>query len=371
MTQKRCISQKWLIAIYAKVVSFMVKRSRAERAASAGGRVAGRSVGTGIGSALSSPFGLGVLGVGALLGGLIIFRKQIANFFNNLPGQIAGGLGDINIQLPSIEFPDITFPDITFPDFKFPDITFPDFFGGGDDSSSIAGQTVPSEPGGAPVTIPADTVVNPDGTVSSSTPPTIDLGVSPGQLDPLGEISFNQLKSGVFDTLTNLGLTPSEAFGALKNIDFDMGAGFGALDDLLQSFNAGAPGLISESGTLDPLLPPDTSLFGFDDTVLNLIGTDQEFTGGGQGFMGGAINPTPITTLSQVIALFPGITASQAANFLSEFSGILPEAALLQGFDLPSLSTAPGDPPQIFNQTSIPGLTGTPEEIFKFLFPNL
>jgi len=104
--------------------------------------------------------------------------------------------------------------------------------------------------------------------------------------------------------------------------------------------------------------------------VLNLIGTAQEFTGGRQGFQGGVINPTPITTLTQVIDLFPGATASQAANFLSEFSGILPEAALLQGLNLPSLSSAPGDPPQVFNQSSL-GISGTPEELFKLLFPNL
>jgi len=43
----------------------------------------------------------------------------------------------------------------------------------------------------------------------------------------------------------------------------------------------------------------------------------------------------------------------------------------LQGGDVINISGGGLDPPQIFNQTSIPGLSGTAEEIFKLLFPNV
>jgi len=327
----------------------MVKRSKAERVASAGARVGGR----GIGAALSSPFGLGALGLGALLIGVFIFRDRISEFFNRLPSQIAGGLGDININLPSIELPDITFPDLPalpeLPDFAS---IFQNFF---NQQQDISGETF--EQNGATGMFGEDTTIDTGtGIIEGETPPTVDLDVGTG-LDPLGEISFNQLRSRVFDTLTNLGLTPAEAFGRLRGITFQEG-GFRALDDLLQSFNT-------------PFTPPDQpdQALGFDDTVLNLIGTSQEFLGGGVGFQGGVINPTPITTLTQVLDLFPNLTASQAADFLGEFSGILPEAALLQGGDVINIS---GDPnqPQTFNQSSL-GISGTPEELFKLLFPTI
>jgi len=344
----------------------MVKRSKAERVASAGGRVAGRSVGTGIGAALSSPFGFGALAIGGLLIGLFLFRDRISNFLSSVPAQITGSLPDLTINLPAInlpELPQITLPALPEPpDFSSIFESFANFFNQQNNQSGLAGQTVPSEEGGAPVTIPPDTVLNPDGTVSSSTPPTIDLGLGEGfsNIDPLGEIAFNQLRSQVFNTLTQtIGLTSTEAFAALKDVEFK--DGFGALDAILQSFNT----------PFTPPLPPDQNPFGFDETVLNTIGTEQEFTGGGQGFMGGSINPTPITTLSQVLALFPQATASQAANFLAEFSGILPEAALQQGLEVVSLSSSPLDPPQMFNQSSV-GTEGiSPEELFKLLFPNL
>jgi len=53
-----------------------------------------------------------------------------------------------------------------------------------------------------------------------------------------------------------------------------------------------------------------------------------EFTGGGPSFIGGSIGQTPVTTLFQVLDLFPSFSASQAANFLFQFSGISPSEAL-------------------------------------------
>jgi len=310
-----------------------------------------RAAGSFLGGIANNP-GIILLGLG--LGALFIFRDRISEAFGSIPGAIAGGIGDINIQLPSIELPQITFPEL-------PSLPSLDFLGGlfNQQPKDISGETF--EQDGAPGMFGQDTTITPEGIIEGK-PPTVDLGVSPGQISPTGEIAFNQLKSQVFDTLTQtLGLSPSEAFGALKDVSFQ--DGLKGLDAVLQSFN--------QPGGLQGIAGFDDTFDQFGDTVLNLIGTPQEFTGGGVGFQGGVINPTPITTLTQVIDLFPGITASQAADFLAEFSGILPEAALLQGGDVINISTAPGDPPQQFNQTSIPGLSGTPEEIFKFLFPNI
>jgi len=309
-----------------------------------------RAAGSFLGGIANNP---GIIILGLALGALFIFRDRISEAFAAIPGAVAGGIGDININLPSINLPEITLPALPeLPDFAS---IFENFF---NQQKDISGETF--EQNGAPGMFGEGTTLDTGtGVIEGETPPMVDLGVSPSQLDPTGEISFNQLKSQVFDTLTQtLGLTPGAAFAALKDVSFQ--DGLKGLDAVLQSFNQ----------PFTPPNQPDQDL-GFDDTVLNLIGTSQEFTGGGVGFQGGVINPTPITSLSQVIDLFPGITASQAADFLGEFSGILPEAALLQGFDVINITSAPGDPPQMFQQTSIPGLSGDPEEIFKLLFPNV
>jgi len=207
------------------------------------------------------------------------------------------------------------------------------------------------------------TTFDPNTGIIEGSPPTIDLGVSPSQLDPLGEISFNQLRSRVFDTLTNLGQTPSEAFGLLKNITFQEG-GFKGLDDLLQSFNTPFTGAAVDE---KPLSETPSS-------VISLLPSPQQFGIGGTNVSGlpifGTIQETPITTLTQVLDLFPKLTASQAADFLGEFSGILPQAALLQGGDVINISVSPDDPPQIFNQSSV-GIAGTAQQIFNLLFPNV
>jgi len=73
-----------------------------------------------LGSFLSNPFGLGLLGVAALGITLYIFRDKISGFFQS-------GFDSISSGLVNIELPDINLPDINFPNFNFPEITFPDF----------------------------------------------------------------------------------------------------------------------------------------------------------------------------------------------------------------------------------------------------
>ena len=59
-------------------------------------------------------------------------------------------------------------------------------------------------------------------------------------------------------------------------------------------------------------------------TVISQLPDSQVFVGAGPSFIGGVVRENPIDTLSEVLAAFPQLTASQAADFLSEFSGILP-----------------------------------------------
>jgi len=181
----------------------------------------------------------------------------------------------------------------------------------------------------------------------STVPDPLDQNLSPGLA---GGIQQRQR-----DLRESLGLTPAQEFAAEK-------AGISGTQQLIEFLGLEfAP----------PAAAEVTPAQDFGTTVIQSLGTEQVFTGGGVGFMGGSVSPTPITTLSQVIDLFPGITASQAADFLGEFSGILPEAALQQGFDVINISSAPGDPPQQFNQSSA-GTTGiSPEELFKLLFPTI
>jgi len=241
--------------------------------------------------------------------------------------------------LSNLKLPDFSnvIGDIKFPDFSqsfenlgqgftdafgstqdfFSDLQkqFTDFFNAQDTgASSIAGQDVTGT-GEAVITIPEDTVVNPDGTVSSSTPPTsTDPSVEPGGLDPLGEISFNKLKSQVFNTLTQtIGLTPAKAFAQLKDLEFTKGSTFADLDFVLQSFNQPIdPALLGKSGAAASL--PAIS----DQPVQSFLDIPQEFKGGGVGFIGGSVTETPIAnlSLSQIIDKF-NVSASQAANILA------------------------------------------------------
>jgi len=86
---------------------------------------------------------------GQAVGGFV--SKPIAGFIQGFSA-IAGDLPDIDISLPSINIKQGTLN-----------------FTGTDDTSSLAGKTVPF--GGGTVSIPEGCKVNPDGTVSCPTPP--------------------------------------------------------------------------------------------------------------------------------------------------------------------------------------------------------
>jgi len=219
---------------------------------------------------------------------------------------------------PTIENP---FKDFKFPEFPaFPTIPnpfdeqgffsnlqkqFDDFFS---KQKDISGETF--EQNGAPGMFGEETTFDKETGIIEGKPPTIDLGLEPGGLDPLGEISFNKLKSEVFRTLTKtIGLTPAKAFAQLKDLEFTKGATLADLDFVLQSFNQPIdPALLGKSAATATL--PEVF-----DVKSFLDQPGQKFEGGGVGFIGGSVTETPIgnLSLSQLIDKF-GITASQAAN---------------------------------------------------------
>jgi len=284
-----------------------------------------RAAGSFLGGIANNP---GIVIIGLVLGGLFLFREPITKAFGDFGKSISEGFGNIDIQLPSFDF---KFPEITFPEFKFPEITLPsfDFLGDifkKDDTSIIAGQDV-TVPGGT-VTIPPDTTVQPDGTVTSSTPPTIVLD------DPITfqEKFFAETRAGVFDTLfETLGLDPGLAqkivsqatdISDLSKILNLANKGF-FTDDFMDfdflDFNgtteAAPTNTFLQGDGMKPVVQPVTPI---QPVVSNLPSGFELFVTPGSNVPGGAIFETPIAnlSLSQIIDKFM-VTASQAANILA------------------------------------------------------
>lgn len=92
------------------------------------------------------------------------------------------------------------------------------------------------------------------------------------------------------------------------------------------------------------------------------------------GFVGGSINPNPVDTLSEVLGLFPHLSASKAADILYDIkrqnqNGLAPSTVLTlypQGV-FRNLSSAGGDPPQMFGNNSLGIGNVSPEYISNLL----
>jgi len=323
-----------------------------------------KAAGSFIGALFNNPtfLILGALGIG-----LLFFQKDIRNAF----ASIGEGFG--KIELPEIKFPDITFPD--FPD--FPEITFPEFpdftsiFTGfqeqlnqlfSNQQSIIAGQTVTTEQG-QDVMIPPDTVIDPDtGIVTSETPPIVINGGATFQ-----ENLFATTRAGVFDTLVQtLGLSPTQAGNIVRGSE--------TIADLERILFEANQGKFTPQQTIPDIsderkmfLELEAFLSSFNQTGFDVPFNDPTNLGGGLSFIGGTTTfgdeTNVIDTLSEVLAIFPDLTASQAANALfanpnltgNEFAQITPFQ--------PSISSAGIDPEQIINNAS-GGFSGlTPEQI--------
>ena len=281
---------------------------------------AGRGAGGFLGGLFNNP---GIVILGGLAIALAFFSGDIRKAFGSL-GESIGNIG--SLELPDIQLPTINFPEITFP--SFGDITFPSFgdiFGGG-----------PSEPESAPLTPAGGGGFNP-----------ADQPVLPTDIDiALGEGATPE------DIATMIGIDPTD-----PNLD--------PTKFLPPIPEEGDPLFIGPVQPEEPFSLPPTP---------EPITTPQlppGFTGGGPSFEGGTIFENPIDTLIEVLAAFPGLTASQAADFLGEFSGILPSEL---GSISPDIINIVGDPSQPITllPASSEELTGlTPEQIFEQLFGNV
>ena len=137
------------------------------------------------------------------------------------------------------------------------------------------------------------------------------------------QTNLGNIQTGIFDFFSNL-FTPSTDIQTIPSQDetfVDSGQG-GARSDRGGGFFS-TP---SESEIIISSLPISTSQQRPE--IVSELPTQQEFASGGVGFIGGTIRENPVDTLSEVIDLFPQLTASQAADFLNEFSGISPTDAL-------------------------------------------
>jgi len=263
----------------------------------------GRASGGFLGGLTNNP---GTVIIVAIVAALVLFQGDIRKAFGSA-SEALGNLG--NIELPGIELPDINLPDIKFPDFNFPTIEFPSFdfdFGnlfGVDDSSILAGKTI-VEDDGSTITIPADTTVNPDGTVTSSTGPLLDLSDS-AEKEALAALEAGRTKSELENTLAETLQDPF--FGDAELVS-------AANEEEFRRRQAVAESIEDEFekvmvATVESFIPTDQ--------------TFQAFAAEGSTATEFQIFENPIDTFTEVLKFFPEFSASQAANFLFETGGTL------------------------------------------------
>lgn len=293
--------------------------------------VAAKSAGSFLGGILNNP---GAVILGGLAIGLLFFSKDIRQAF--------GSLGE---NFGKIELPDITLPAINFP--EFPKIEFPDFTnifqGFQDQLSSIAGQTVPSGTDGTTVTIPSDTIINADGTVSSSTPPLLTLDAASKE-EALRQLEINRLRSILEQELAEIPSTEdisgSEFTSAINDAEFR------ARQEEEQE-------ILRTIGTESEVFVPTVNEFDI---------------GGGPSFIGGTttFGDNLIDSLSEVLSIFPQLTASQARDVLEENPDLSASQFRLINPDVINISNAEIENQVFLNSSG--DFTGlTPEQIAKLL----
>jgi len=280
-----------------------------------------RAAGSFLGGLANNP---AIVIIALVLGGLLIFRDRISS--------AVGGLGEglVNIQLPEINLPEL--PEINFPEIDLPD--FSSFFQQQQEQTNdfLSGLQLQFNNlfGGGAIDQPQEMVEN-TGLLSQTELDQCQCGSSIKQ-DAFGNV--NQVcKTCVTEIGENEG-------GGLSNI------------------GGGVSGGISDPSFLDFLGLTPAQQFVNQNTPQGLVVpfNDPLGLGGGQSFAGGTTTfgdqSNIVDTLSEVLNIFPNLTASQAANALfanpnltgNQFASITP----IQ----PSISSAGVDPPQIFNNAS-------------------
>lgn len=240
----------------------------------------------------------GVIILGLGIAAIAFFRGDIRNVF----GSIGQSLGNITAPSITIEAPTINLPG-------FPVDPFPEAVGGGEPvpvSQPGAGLPNPADMPTDPS--PVDVILNPPpGVTPPPVAPNPEFEGDPNQdlfrFNPPGIIGFGVLgpeMQGISENLASqLGITSSTSFQDAIS--------------LVNNFFAGV-------GVAAPIPVPEPTQEGA------IVVGPESGLGGGPSFEGGQTTFANLNeivdTLSEVLQIFPALTASQARDALSEFPGL-------------------------------------------------
>jgi len=285
-----------------------------------------RAAGSFLGGLANNP---AIVIIALVLGGLFIFKDRISEAFASVGSSIGAGIGDI--ELPPIVLPTINLPEINFPEFP----ALPDFSGLFQQQQDFFSNLINQ----------FNFAVSPD--IPKPTKMVEDTG-----LDPLATCECGA--SIVQDAFGNVNVTCKECAApvgmnpalALEPSDAEL---FASQDTGLtpaQLFAQQKGGFIV----------PQTNPFGI---------------GGGISFIGGQTtfgdSGNIVDTLSEVLSIFPNLTASQAADALAQNVGLTKNEFAQVDPDIVNISSAGFDPDQIILNAS-GGFSGlTPQQIALIL----
>jgi len=284
-----------------------------------------RAAGSFLGGLANNP---AIVIIALVLGGLFIFKDRISEAF----ASFGESIGNVDIQLPDITLPDITLPDITIPD-------FPDFSGLFQQQQDFFTNLINQFNFGLTPDIPKPTKMVED-TGLLPDPSICQCGSTITQ-DAFGNVQ--QLCKPCQETDTSL---PSQ-------------------DPSLNVPDTGDLGGLFGGGLLDFLGLTPAQGFALEKQGIDINQFNNFGIGGGPSFMGGTttFGNNIVDTLSEVLNIFPNLTASQAADALAENQGLTANQFALVDPDIINISSAGVDPDQIILNAS-GGFSGlTPEQI--------
>ena len=243
------------------------------------------SIGKGLGGFFSSPFGLGLLALGAIF----IFRDKISSFFQSgfdaIGSGLGGGLGDININLPAINLPTINLPDFNL---DFGGFDFGDPFKGFQDSL--------------------------DKIFTQFTNP-LDPGREEGTLQ-------EQVDTGVVDVIVGTGNTAETRRKLIEAIGEEEAAFFNK-----EGFDTRFINEFRNSPLTERFLPVDfneqRTNVAFGTEIIVTAGDELGF-GGGLSFIGGTttFGDNLVDTFTEALAIFAYLRAYQISDLLASKHGL-------------------------------------------------
>jgi len=182
----------------------------------------------------------------------------------------------------------------------------------------------------------------------------ITTGISEFIANPLGDFEFPTFELPSFEL-------PSFEFPTFQLPDF--GSIIGGSGDITET--PAAIGRASDRGRIIPVPEPIPIFTTGDQGSVFVAPVDEFGIGGGPSFIGGTttFGDNIVDSLSEVLALFPSLTASQARDALEQNQGLTASQFRLTEPDVLNLT----EPDQTFNNSS-GGFSGlTPQQIFSLI----